>query len=63
MGTDDLYGLACEAEDSGQEVYVYRHEYDDDVIWYVEIDGETFHNENMKQELDQSSDAERWWRE
>lgn len=63
MGTDELYELACEAEDSGQEVCVYRHEYDDDVIWYVEIDGETFLNENIKQELDQSSDAERWWRE
>lgn len=64
MNTDELQQMAWDAEDSGDEVYVYRHHTQDDVITCVEINGEAFENEFLDMELEPYDFyAERMWQE
>lgn len=63
MGTDELEHIAQVAEDLGLEPYVYRHEYDEEVIVSVEVNGDVFENENTDVELEDFSYAEGMWRE
>ena len=51
MTTDELQELAWDAEDSGKDIYTNRHESQDDVIVSVEVDGETYYNDVLDQEL------------
>lgn len=64
MNSNDLQVAAWDAEDNGEEVYVSRHDSQEDVILYVEINGETLVNDFVDQEL-QPYDfyAEGQWRE
>lgn len=52
MNTNQLQEMAWDAEDSGRNVYVAKHESQTDVIVYVEINGETFENEFLDVELE-----------
>lgn len=64
MNTDELQQLAWDAEDAGKSVYVYKHETQDDVISYVEVDGEHFENDFLDVELGPYDFyAEGQWRE
>lgn len=58
LGTDDLLQKAWDAEDVGKEVVVHRSEIDDEIILYVEIDGEEYHNDLYQDEMDRSDEAE-----
>lgn len=70
MTSEDLRQMAWAAEDNGSEVEVYRHEVADELIHYIEIDGETYLNDELSDELDEYTDAyaydrglEESWRE
>lgn len=64
MNTDQLEQMAWDAEDSGADVCVHRHESQDNVIKYIEIDGEEFLNEYISDELEaRDFNNERMWRE
>lgn len=64
MTTNELEELAWSAEDAGDEVYVYRHHTQDDVITCVEINGEPFENTVLDVELEAYDFyAESKWRE
>ena len=58
LGSDELYEIACDAEDMGKEVAVYRSEIDDEVILYVEVDGEEYWNDLYDVELDDTDRRE-----
>lgn len=52
LGTDDLERMAWDAEDMNKEVSVYRSLINDDLIQYIEIDGEEYWNDLLDVELD-----------
>ena len=52
MNTETLQQLAWDAEDAGKTVYVYKHHTQDDVITYVEVDDETYENDELDVELE-----------
>ena len=63
LGSDELYEIACDAEDMGKEVTVHRSEIDDEVILYVEVDGEEYWNDLYDVELDDTDrrEADRYY--
>ena len=52
LGTWELEEMTWDAEDRGLELFVQRSEIDDWVIEYIEIEGETFENDLLQEELD-----------
>lgn len=63
MNTDELQQLAWDAEDSGRSVYVYKHETQDDVITYVEVDDETYENDELDLDLEPTYFGGREWQD
>lgn len=64
MNTNELENLAMDAEDAGAEVYIYRHETQNDVIVRVEVNGEEFKNDFLDVELEPYDFySEGMWRE
>lgn len=60
--TDKLQNMIYDADEQGVPYLVQRRT--EDVIEYIEIDGEEFFNEVMYEELEGwERDAERGWRE
>lgn len=64
LGTDELMDMAYPAEDMDKEVRVYRDGNDEDVILYIEIDGEDYWNDLYDVEMDDSDarEARRYYR-
>lgn len=58
LGTDDLERMSWDAEDMDKEVTVYRSEIDDDLIVWIEIDGEEYWNDLLDVELDNTDQRE-----
>lgn len=58
MTSEDLQQMAWAAEDNGSEVEVYKHEAFDELIHYIEIDGETYHNDELSDEITDAHDRE-----
>ena len=58
LGSGELLGMAQDAFDADRDVYVCRSEVDEQIILWIEVDGEEFHNDVYEDELDRSDVAE-----
>ena len=59
MGSAELERMAFDADDLGKSVLVVRSEVDDELIEWIEIDGEEYFNDCIQEELDTGrSDAQ-----
>ena len=63
MNTETLQQLAWDAEDSNSEVRVHRHDTQTDVIVYVEVDDETYENDELDLDLEPTYFGGREWRD
>lgn len=63
MTSEDLQQMAWAAEDNGSEVEVYKHEAFDELIQYIEVDGVTYLNDELSDEVEDLQDAIDWQRE
>lgn len=63
MNTEQLQDMAWTAEDFGKTVRVHRHDTQTDVIVYVEVDDETYENDELDLDLEPTYFGGREWRE
>ena len=63
MNTETLQQLAWDAEDASKKVRVHRHETQTDVIVYVEVDDETYENDELDLDLEPTYFGGREWRD